>query len=139
MSRKQCKLCGKEFGTNGRQVYCSPCLDFPQSGKVAVYGLQDSREGVIRYVGSTRNPVGRFMNHRDNRDAKGTPLGKWRAAVGDRLQMVILKVVERNRGRHEEEAAIRQYQRNELLNGRAAKQKIYTLAQVNEILAQVLK
>ena len=67
MRKVTCPICKSEFETNhGRQVYCHGCRSFPKNGRAVVYALHTTGNSDIYYIGSTTNPVKRYMEHRAN-------------------------------------------------------------------------
>jgi hypothetical protein len=48
------------------------------SGALYIYVLVDSRDNTVRYVGSTRRPKKRELDHRINNKRKKRSLSKWK-------------------------------------------------------------
>jgi predicted GIY-YIG superfamily endonuclease len=135
-----CPICKKQFkATHGRQVYCRACLDFPDSGKAAVYALSATGSTDIRYIGSTTYPVRRLMDHR--RNAHGPELKAWIESIGGNFEMVILEIVPKAKARASEEAQIRHYERVgcDLINKRCAKARLFTTKEAHDYISRWFK
>jgi predicted GIY-YIG superfamily endonuclease len=139
MSTKLCPICKRSFETNhGRQVYCHTCLAFPETGKAVVYALCQLGKSDVRYIGSTTNPVKRFMDHRQN--AHGPEIKQWVKSIKGNIDMTILKIVPKSKARKSEEVQIQYYERlgHKLLNKRAAG-KMFTSQEANDYIARWFK
>lgn len=121
MQTRNCPICKCPFETShSRQVYCHKCRAFPKTGKVAIYALCQVGNPEIRYIGSTTDPVNRYMNHRI--DAHGPEIKKWVESINGNIDMVILEIVDKLNARASEETQMRYYGKlgHKLLNKRAA-------------------
>jgi len=121
MSTKVCPICKRSFDTgHGRQVYCHTCLDFPKTGKTAVYALCQRGHAEVRYIGSTTNPAKQVMNHRKN--AHGPEIKQWIKSIKADFDMFILETVPKSKARKSEEVQIQHHGRlgHRLLNKRSA-------------------
>ncbi len=135
-----CPICKNQFEANhGRQVYCQKCLSFSGSGKAAVYALSAAGSGDIRYIGSTTNPVKRFMEHR--RNAHGPELKAWVKSIGSEFDFTILEIVPKAKARASEEAQIRHYERVgcDLINKRCAKARLFTPKEAHDYISRWFK
>lgn len=76
-----------------------------------IYGLHLAGDEEIRYVGSTCNPNGRFLQHYYGHEDRNPPKAEWAKANQQRLRMKILQsgISEANR-REAEQRAIEEYQ-----------------------------
>lgn len=137
MPAKDCPICKRTFETNhGRQVYCRDCLDFPNTGKVAVYALCQRGRSKIRYIGSTANPVHRFMDHR--RNGHGPEIKQWIESIKGDIDMTILEIVPKAKAKRSEEIQIRHHERlgHKLLNKRSAKEKLFTTQEAHDYISR---
>lgn len=136
MQTKDCPICKRSFATNySRQIYCHNCLDFPNTGKVAVYALCQSGSEEIRYIGSTTNPVKRFLDHR--RNGHGPEIKEWVESVNKSIEMTILETVSKSKARTSEETQMRHYEKlgHRLLNKRAAG-RMFTKEEAHDYIAR---
>jgi hypothetical protein len=139
MHTSDCPVCKKQFRHRYRQVYCPDCLSFSDSGKAMVYALSAAGSSDIRYIGSTVDPVGRYMAHR--RNAHGPELKAWVASIGSKFDFTILEIVPKAKARASEEAQIRHYERVgcKLLNKRCAKECLFTPKEAHDYIARWFK
>lgn len=139
MQTKNCPICKCSFDTNhSRQVYCHKCLDFPDTGKVAVYALCQQGSTEVRYIGSTTNPVKRFLDHR--RNGHGPEIKDWVESVNKSIEMTILEIVPQSKARTSEETQMRYHEKlgHRLLNKRAAG-RMFTTEEAHEYIARWFK
>ncbi len=98
-----------------------------------VYGLHLEGDDEIRYIGSTCNPNGRFLQHLNGHEERNPGKNAWVAANRRRLRMKILRsdIPERDRRKAEQRAILECLGKgHRLFNARRASRKCATTEDV---------
>ena len=98
-----------------------------------IYGLHLEGDDEIRYVGSTCNPNGRFLQHLYGHEERDQQKNEWIAANQRRLRMKILQsgIPERDRRKAEQRAILEcQGKGHRLFNDRRAARNTATTEDV---------